>query len=182
MSRRTGNRRDSRDNTSVDDDESNWFWSKRDRGGGGAPLRDPSGDIITNLKNVLVSGGRDSTQRNKKDEIYDHDDEYDDHDENIVRRRRKEREREKDRDSRRLHFNDEDDDEDRDNRSRRDNKKAIESRRMEVNDSPNGSPKKFMSALREMNGGLDRTEREAKLRSATLTSTLAELIIINVFI
>lgn len=124
--------------------EETWVWGNT-RGGGGAPLKDASGSIVTNLRQVA----RGSVE-------VDH----------LSPLEKKQRERGGGRD-----YYDEDD-RDYDRRSNGYDTRRGGSDRGGDESGPKPSPKKFMSALRDMNGNAG--EREAKIRY-TLANYLRDI-------
>ena len=124
-------RRQQQQSAAVDEGQQDqWIWGNT-RGGGGAPLKDVSGAVVTNLRQVVrgsVEVDHSSPSDRKKQHRFedDYDDNYSDNG----------------RDDRFIS--------DRDRR------------RDPAPPSAQQSPKKFMSALRDMNGSSD--ERDAKYR------------------
>lgn len=144
--------------------EGDWFWGSN-RGGGGAPLRTQTGEIVSNLRAVLHNNqggdaGYDSSNHNKHREKDGYGRE---------RRRSPSPSSDNSYDDRSSHnrrgrgYRRDDDEDDRDTRHGRNSKAS----RPEVTGLPmgkggnDGSPRKFMSALQEMNsgGGNERNER-----------------------
>jgi hypothetical protein len=156
-----------------------WFWGNT-RGGCGAPLRDGEGNVITNLKAVVKGESPNGKPPRRRNDEYDYDasdrdrrggapagraggvtggaakggrggraaarrpvnDEYDDYDDY------------------------DDDNNSSSNRNR--NKARIPDHRTseDQHSASNGSPKKFMGALQEMNSSLSTDERTDKQRRA----------------
>ena len=62
----------------ADDDQMGWFWNNR-TGGGGAPLKNSNGEVITNLKQAIKNGSVDynSPKNNNNRPDIRHDNNYD---------------------------------------------------------------------------------------------------------
>ena len=61
----------------ADDDQMGWFWNNR-TGGGGAPLKNSNGEVITNLKQAIKNGNIDynSPKNNNNRPDIRHDNNY----------------------------------------------------------------------------------------------------------
>lgn len=144
------------------DDGGTWIWGNN-RGGGGAPLKDTSGNTISNLKKVLngtadvnySSPSKEQTKRNYEQNGYEYNNNYDQrnsgnhHDPQDSNRQ----------DRRNRRDNSDYDDNSRDNHRNNQDKYSSQN-------SPNqfGSPKKFLGALQEMNSGASQSERDGKIQ------------------
>lgn len=130
--------------------DEDWIWGKYRGGGGGAPLRDVDGNLVSNLRlvhhgavqvdNSPSPSSKGNSNPNRRSRGFNHDDnDYND------RRDRRDRDYDYDRPVRGLegHY---------ENRAPQRNIK-----------NNNGSPRKFMGALRELVDSTDPEERVAKL-------------------
>jgi hypothetical protein len=133
-----------------DEDDGNWFWSNH-RGGGGAPLKTKSGEIISNLRNVLHSTTDSGHHSRHRDDDYAR---YDDHPP-----RNKPSYRDEDPRDRHAPLQRGD---------RRGQQEIMAPRSPSSKGYSDGnnshSPRKFMSALSDMNSGISAHERDSKLQ------------------
>jgi hypothetical protein len=149
------------------DGDSTWIWGNHRGGGGGEPVKDQFGNSMANLKNVVGGGKQEPPSRRDYSPPYN-EPARSQQNKNIRRMK-----------------NDDDDDDPYSNHNRQNFRRGggggvgaadrNERRIPGLNDfepsgggdgspSNNGSPKKFMSALQEMNTSATYQERQAKIK------------------
>lgn len=136
--------------------EESWIWGNN-RGGGGAPLRDPKGNPITDLKGVIKAPASHGSNGYDSDNNGYYQDNYDRRDRNRAKDFDRDYDNVKSKKGPNLDMNNIRGNY-RDQNDFRDPKRNYNE---QSNASPQGSPKKFMSALQDMySSNTDREKSE----------------------